>query len=361
MTLFCGADFSRQRRDSSPPAQVRSYPRVLPEISLRINNLRGLAAAVRWTLALLTLVFTLSAQSPTVLSRPPVSVEPASTNLPAQRIGPDDLIGLSVYDSPEFTRTIRVGPDGAIRLPMLKQRVKADGLMPGELESAVAGALVEEQLLVDPFVTVTVVEYHSRPISVVGAVKKPITFQAIGLVTLIDALTRAEGLSDEASGEILVSRSDAAGNRTLAQRILYRQLIDAADPVLNIRLTGGEEIRVPTVSKVFVIGNVKKPGAFSITDTGAMTVLKAVALCEGLAPYSAKVAYIQRTDDKSSAKAEVLVELKKIMDRKAPDVELQPKDILYIPDNTGRRLTASVLERLAGFGSSTASGVLIWH
>jgi hypothetical protein len=49
------------------------------------------------------------------------------------------------------------------------------------------------------------------------------------------------------------------------------------------------------------------------------------------------------------------------MDRKAPDVELQPKDILYIPDNTGRRLTAGVLERLAGFGSSTASGLLIWH
>jgi polysaccharide export outer membrane protein len=293
--------------------------------------------------------------------RPPVSVEPASTNLPAQRIGPDDLVGLSVYDSPEFTRTIRVGPDGTIRLPMLQQRVKADGLMPSELERAVTDALVKEQLLVDPFVTVTVVEYHSRPISVVGAVRKPITFQAIGVVTLIDALTRAEGLSDEAAGEILVSRSDPGGDRTLAERILYRQLIDAADPSLNVRLTGGEEIRVPMVSKIFVIGNVKKPGAFSITDNGAMTVLKAVALCEGLTPYSSKVAYIQRTDDKSNSKDEVLVELKKIMDRRAPDVELQPKDILYIPDNTGRRLTAGVLERLAGFGSSTASGVLIWH
>ena len=70
--------------------------------------------------------------------------------------------------------------------------------------------------------------------------------------------------------------------------------------------------------------------------------MKAVALCEGLTQYSSKVAYIQRADDKTSAKAEVAVELKKIMDRKAPDVELQPKDILYIPDNSGRRLTASV-------------------
>jgi polysaccharide export outer membrane protein len=244
---------------------------------------------------------------------------------------------------------------------MLRQRIKADGLMPSELERAVAEALVNEQLLVDPFVTVTVVEYHSRPISVVGAVRKPITFQAVGTVTLIDALTRAEGLNEEAAGEILVSHSDASGNRSIAQRILYRQLIDAADPSLNLRLTGGEEIRVPMVSKIFVIGNVKRPGAFSITDNGAMTVLKAVALCEGLAPYSSKVAYIQRTDDKTTAKSEIEVELRKILDRKAPDVELQPKDILYIPDNTGRRLTAGVLERLAGFGSATASGVLIWH
>ena len=77
--------------------------------------------------------------------------------------------------------------------------------------------------------------------------------------------------------------------------------------------------------------------------------------------FSGKLAYIQRTDDRIGAKAEIAVELKKIMDRKAPDVELQPKDILYIPDNSGRRLTATVLERLAGFGSSTASGVLIYH
>lgn len=301
------------------------------------------------------------AQIPTVLARPPVSVEPATTNLPAQRIGPDDLIGLSVYDSPEFTRTIRVGPDGTLRLPMLKQRIKVDGLMPSELERAIGEALVKEELLVDPFVTVTVVEYHSRPISVVGAVRKPTTFQAIGNVSLIDALTRAEGLSDEAAGDILVCRTDASGNRSLERRIPYRQLIDAADPSLNLRLMGGEEIRVPSVMKIYVMGNVKKPGAFPVSDNGAMTVLKAVALSEGLSPYASKIAFIERTDATSAAKSEVTVELRKILDRKAPDVELQAKDILYIPDNTGRRLTAGVLERLAGFGSATASGVLIWH
>src|SRR5205085_11075379 len=133
---------------------------------------------------------------------PIASPEVGTANLPAQRIGADDLIALQVYDSPEFTRTVRVGPDGDIRLPMVKQRIKAEGLMPNELEAKIAEALKQEQLIVDPFVTVSMVEYHSRPISVAGAVKRPLTFQAIGGVTLLDALTRAEGLSQDAGGEI---------------------------------------------------------------------------------------------------------------------------------------------------------------
>jgi polysaccharide export outer membrane protein len=315
---------------------------------------------MRYFIVLFTLVLAAFGQN-TGTVRPPASTDPATTNLPAQRIGPDDLLGLSVYDSPEFTRTVRVLPDGSIRLPMLKQRVKAEGLMPGELEGSIAEALQKEQLLVDPFVTVTVVEYHSRPISVVGAVKLPLTFQAVGAVTLIDALTRAGGLAEDASGEILVSHTDSAGNRSVVQRIPYRQLVDAADPELNLRLIGGEEIRVPAASKIFVVGNVKRPGAFAVTDTGTMTVLKAIALAEGLEPFAGTMAYIQRSDDNSGAKNEIPIELKKIMTRKAADVPLLPKDILYIPDNSGRRMTAQAVERVLGFGVTTASGFLIWH
>ncbi|MDR3717397.1 MAG: polysaccharide biosynthesis/export family protein, partial [Bryobacteraceae bacterium] len=83
-----------------------------------------------------------------------------TANLPAQPLGPNDLIAVSVYDAPEFSRTIRVSADGFIRLPMLKERIKADGVMPGALETSIAEALVREQLLVDPYVTVNVAEYQ---------------------------------------------------------------------------------------------------------------------------------------------------------------------------------------------------------
>ena len=88
-----------------------------------------------------------------------------------QKIGANDLVGITVYDSPEFSRTVRVATDGTLRLPMLKQRIKAEGLLPSELETAVAEALKAEQLVVDPYVTVTMAEYHSRPISVAGSLR----------------------------------------------------------------------------------------------------------------------------------------------------------------------------------------------
>src|SRR6516164_6006868 len=82
-----------------------------------------------------------------------VPVDQAS-NLPIQPVGPNDLIAVSVYDSPELSRTVRVGADGLIRLPMLKERIKAEGLMPNELELVLADALDAAGILVDPVVTV---------------------------------------------------------------------------------------------------------------------------------------------------------------------------------------------------------------
>ncbi|HVN04971.1 MAG TPA: polysaccharide biosynthesis/export family protein [Bryobacteraceae bacterium] len=275
----------------------------------------------------------------------------AAANLPAQRIGPNDLIAVSVYDSPELTRTVRIGADGSMRLPMLDQPIQAAGRMPSQLESAIASALVAEQLIVDPSVTVTIAEYNSRPISVAGAVRQPVTFQAAGPLTLLQALTKAGGLAADAGPEILVSRQQ------VTQRIPVKGLIDAADPQLNLPLTGGEEIRVPEAGKVYVIGNVKKPGAFPVQDGPQSTVLKMLALSEGVAPYAAKDAYIFRREANGS-KNEIRIPLTRIMARKAPDEPLLANDILYVPDNKGRRLTFGALDKLLVFGAGAASALI---
>ena len=287
-------------------------------------------------------------------------------NLPSQVLGVDDLVAVSVYDAPELTRTLRVEADGSVHLPLLTKGVAAAGMLPRQLESNLAAALKSEEILVDPVVKVTVVEYHSRPISVMGAVKKPLTFQAVGAVTLLDALARAEGLTMDAGTEILVSRPQASPDSpgeitaTLVQRIPVNRLMKEADPSVNFRLHGGEEIRVLEAGKIFVVGNVKRPGAFAVRDAADNSVLRLVALSEGLLPYAGKLAYIYRRDE-SGIKQEIPIKLEKIMERKEPDVPLLAEDVLYIPDNKTRRQTVNLIDRITSFGASTASGILIWN
>jgi polysaccharide export outer membrane protein len=284
-------------------------------------------------------------------------------NLPAQKIGANDLLSISVYGAPELTRTVRVSAEGFLRLPMLKQKIEAKGLMPSDLEEKIAAALDGEKILVEPVVTVTIAEYHSRPISVAGAVKAPLTFQALGQTTLLEALTRAQGLSSEAGTEILVTRPPlVAGGVPRVERIPVKGLIDAADPVLNVTLEGGEEVRVPQIGRIFVVGNVKHPGAFKIEDGFGLTLLKALAMAEGLMPFANKQAFIYRHGDTASpaAQQEVPIDLRKILDRKLPDVALTANDILYIPDNRTARLTMTTIDRAIGFASSTASGILVY-
>ncbi|MCU1262029.1 MAG: polysaccharide export protein [Bryobacterales bacterium] len=309
------------------------------------------------------LVLLIAAVTATVISaqeRPAQPTEPLpSANLQVQKIGANDLISISVYDCPELTRTYRIAANGQIHLPMLKARIDAAGLLPGELEEKIAAALDREQIMIRPVVTVTVAEYASRPISVAGAVKNPLKFQAVGNVTILDAIARAGGLSPDAGAEILLTGAKTAeGTAPLVRRIQVKGLIDEADASLNVALAGGEEVRVPEAGKIFVVGNVKKPGAYSAGGKSDCTILKALAYAEGLAPFAFGTAYIYRQDD--GGKHNIPVELGRIMARKSPDITLLPNDILYIPDNVTRRHTVGALEKALGFGTSTASGLLIW-
>ncbi len=123
------------------------------------------------------------------------------------------------------------------------------------------------------------------------------TFQASGPVTLIDAITRAEGLTPDAGSEILVSRTGPDENglaTSLMERISVKDLIDHADTRLNLSLSGGEQVRVPEIGKVFVLGNVHKPGTVRVEDASGTSVRKVLALSEGLSPFSAHQAFIYR-------------------------------------------------------------------
>ena len=286
---------------------------------------------------------------------------PLSTDLPARPIQPGDLLMISVYGAQELSRPARVASDGSIRLPMLGEPVPVRDLLPPEAETRIAAALVADEILVDPAVSVAITEYHTEPVSVAGAVRHPLTFPIYQKISLIEAITRAEGLNDNAGAEILITRPSPDGKPPLVERIPVRQLMNGSQPELNVMLQGGEEVRVPELGRVFVAGNVRHPGAFRIEEGAGMTVLKAVAMAEGLAPFSSKQAFILRRKDADpqAPAAEIPVELRQITDRKTPDMELLANDILYIPDSRRARASANAIEKIIAFAAGTASGALI--
>lgn len=321
------------------------------------------------TLLCLVIALPIAAQSVpdfngTALTPPGATAEPQNSVISVQKAGPEDLLAVSVANSPELTRNFRVSEDGTLALPMLRKHLMVAGKDTPEIEKEIADELVTEQILVQPVVSVGIAELRSRPVSVIGAVRHPITFQVTGNMSLLDAITRAEGLSDTAGADILLTRvrdpGDAATG-SLVERIPVRKLIDEADPSVNVRLYGGEQIRVPFAGRVYVLGNVKRSGAFAIQDSDQLTVMKVLAESEGLAPYAKKDAFIFRKEAGKADRDEITVPIQDILNRKAPDVSLQANDILYVPDNRAKRVTEQTIVKVLSFGVGTASGYLIFH
>jgi len=283
--------------------------------------------------------------------------------LPSQRLGTDDLIQVQVLNFPEFSRAVRVGSDGTINLPLLRQPLTVRGKLPVEVETQVRDTLRQEDLVVNPTVTVTVVEYASHPVSVIGAVKTPLIFQAVGLVTLSDAIIRAGGFTAEAGPEILLTRRvpDGPSDQVIPTRhILIRNLLQSDTNEANVVLTGHEEIRVPPAGKLYVLGDVRTPGQYSVVDQTDTTVLKALSLSGGLGPSPSKEAYVIRRDEITGTKHPIAINLRGILERRVADYPLIADDILYVPDDRKRKDTLAILDRIVTFGAAIGTGLIIY-
>jgi polysaccharide biosynthesis/export protein len=277
-------------------------------------------------------------------------------NLPYQQIGASDLVHLTVYDAPELTQSFRVDTHGNLNLPLLKAPLHAEGLMPDALRDEIAAALRTQHLLVNPVVDVSVVEYRSRDVTIAGAVKAPTTLQEVGDLRLLGALSQAGGLLPEAGPEIIVEQANGS-----LQRLSVREIFDGFHPQLNIRILAGAQIRVPSCDQVFVVGNVKRPGAFPFRSLQDTTVLQVLALSGGLDSFSRNKAYIYRQEQGSAQKTEIEVPLRRILDRKADDVRLVANDILYVPTNGKLKTSATVANHVTGIGNTAVSAAIWAH
>jgi polysaccharide export outer membrane protein len=329
------------------------------------------------------------------------------------RIGSNDILDITVFDAPELNRSVRVTSGGEISLPLLGP-MRAAGLTARELELAVEVRLRRE-FMKDPHVGVFVSTVESHPISVVGAVRKPGVFQVRGPRSLLEIISMADGVTDDAGDTVLIERgaglhpevqaaeddrsppaaaansgdmknsSDAAASESPAAPtqapaataavapaaapapapapapasspsssslsgpapadaaalddvvvVHLDGLVQSGDRKYNVTVFPGDIVKVTRAGIVYVVGEVHKPGGFVMKNNEPMTILRVVALAEGLTGVAAKSqARILRTDENGN-RTEMPVNLSKVFSGKEPDQALKASDIFFVPNSPAK-------------------------
>jgi polysaccharide export outer membrane protein len=296
-------------------------------------------------------------------------------------IGPQDLLEISVFEAPELNRTVRVSASGEISLPLVGA-VQAANLTPKALEF-VLEELLRRSYMKDPHVSVFMKEMQSHPVSVFGAVKKPGVFQIDGPKSLVEILSMAEGLAEDAGDTVLVMRGatlssgeeparnasspiatpnvaadndsrtseDRAGGTTVESSL--KNLLESGDSRYNVTVYPGDVVKVTRAGVVYVEGDVKKPGGFMLKTNENISVLQAVALAEGLTRNAAgSHTRIMRTDEATGTRAEIPIDLNKMLAGKLTDAMLRPNDIVFVPNSTGKSVFFGGTQAAVSVGSA---------
>jgi polysaccharide export outer membrane protein len=262
-------------------------------------------------------------------------VQPPAAPLDEYRVGPNDILKVTVYGHEDLSQLIVVQPDGAFNFPLVG-RVVAAPLTERELaqriKDALAGGFVR-----DPQVTVVVHEFRSKRVFVVGQIARPGPYPLSGRSTLTEILARAGPLAPGASAEIIIVRPHgevdgptvplalgelpagafppSAGAEVL--RVDVRQL-EAGKSESNQVLRPNDTVFVPAAPRVFVSGEVRNPGAQPFAS--GMTVRQAIALAGGLTEDgSTKGIQVIRAGDPSRQKIKVKI-----------DDPIQPGDTIVV-------------------------------
>lgn len=283
-----------------------------------------------------------------------VSAPPKAEVASGYRLGPDDVIAVKVLDLEDTSNdSIRIDPGGQISLPLLG-RVNAGGLTVAMLEKELASRL--KTYIHEPVVAVSIVEYRSQPVSVIGAVGQAGIHQLEGRKSLIEVLAKAGGLRPEAGDTVKITRQidwgliplpsaemDPTGQFSVAE-VSLRSIMQATSPAENIRILPNDVITVPRAALVYIVGEVNKPGGFTLQERGSITGLQALAMAEGFTTTASPQNALIIRQPHDAERVEIPVNLREVLQGKSKDVELLPDDILFVPTNVAKSAFVKVLQ-----------------
>ena len=262
------------------------------------------------------------------------------------KLAPGFLLGLNVLDDSDFQGEFRIDEDGNIELPTLGN-VRVAGETAPEARAHVRAVLVKNQILKDPQVTLTVLEYTAPQVTIVGEVAAPGKYPLLAPHKLVDVLALAGGPTVLAGNEVRIVPATSG-----AKPLLVHYSKDSnPKSVEDVFVDPGDTVQVKRAGVVYVLGAVNRPGGYVMQEEGTLNILQAVSLANGtsIAASTGTVYLLHRNAD--GTEVDIALPYKKISRGKAADVQLHATDILYVPTSAMK----AILINSQGIISSAAS------
>ncbi|MBI2682955.1 MAG: polysaccharide biosynthesis/export family protein [Acidobacteriales bacterium] len=248
----------------------------------------------------------------------------------AVRLGAGDLVSITVYGVPEMSADGRVNANGELTVALIGP-VQVSGLTSAEAERLISKKLRDAGMLRDPYVTLFVKEYATQGISVLGEVQRPGIYPLLGARRLYDAISSAGGTTPRAGRIVNITRRNDPDHPILVSM----DTDPARSAAGNVEIYPGDTVVVSKAGVIYVVGDVARPGGFVMDNNEKLRTLQAVALAQGF-NHTASLDGAKLIRKTPEGMKEFPVPMKKIMESKVADLEMQNDDILFIPTSAAK-------------------------
>jgi polysaccharide export outer membrane protein len=265
-------------------------------------------------------------------------------------IGPGDQLHIQVADTPEMDQHPRVTDAGEVPIEAVGN-VQVAGLTPAAAAIALQNRLIAAHYMRHPIVIVTIEQYATQTVSVLGEVKAPGAYTIATPRSILNVLALAGGLNPLADRNIVIERRGDPANR------IHYNYSNNPDTAVEkqVLVSPGDTILVPKAGIVYILGDVNHPGGYAMANNESqMTMLEALALAGGVSKSAKQGGARLLRKDGSGSYSDRKLSVGELQEGKIPDIAMQPGDVIYIPFSFGRNMAVMGAGSIAAAATSAA-------
>lgn len=235
-------------------------------------------------------------------------------------LGEGDVLTISVFDQPDLKSTVRISGDGMITLPLIGQ-IAAVGQSVDQLSSKIESRLADGYII-DPHVNIFVEEFRSLKATILGAVKAPGLYELKGQTNLLELISKAGGLTQDAANQAIIQRDQDGNKGKKAIIVNLSELMEQGQASQNLSIVNGDNIYIPKKKIFYITGEVKSPNSYEYEE--GLTVIQALTKAGGFSDKAApsRIKIIRSAEGKEQ-----------VFEGVKMDQQIEANDVLVVPES----------------------------